>query len=84
MKVKNSIPYGISQYITNRFRDEFLFELKDVKPVKGHLYYTVEVSKDNHIHTLLFDEAGKLVKDDTQQAFKSDDHDELGFEDMPE
>lgn len=55
-----------------------------MKLVKGHLYYTVEVSKDNHIHTLLFDEAGKLVKDDTQQAFKSDDHDELGFEDMPE
>jgi len=84
MKTKTGIPYAISDYITNRFREDFLFDVKEVKQEKGHLCYTIEVSKDNYIHTLQFNEAGKLLKDDAGEAFPSDEHDAPGFEEVPE
>jgi hypothetical protein len=78
------LPYGISEYITEHFREDFLFEVKEVKKLKGHVYYTVEVTKDNYIHTLKFDENGKLVKEKADQAFPEDIHEEPGFGDVPE
>jgi hypothetical protein len=84
MKAETTIPFAISDYITTRFRKDFLFEVKDIKRKKGHLYYTIEVSKDNYILTLQFNESGKLIKEETREAYASDEHDGPGFEDVPE
>lgn len=85
MKATNEkLPYSISDYIKEHFREDFLFEVKSIKHVEGHVYYTVEVSKDNYIHTLRFNEEGELVKEEADQAFPPDIHEEPGFEDVPE
>jgi hypothetical protein len=84
MKTASRIPLAVSDYVANRFREDFLFDVKEVKQVKGHLYYTIEISKDNYIYTLHFNETGKLIRDESGAAFETDDHDEPGFEDIPE
>jgi hypothetical protein len=78
------LPYGISSYIQDRFRDGFLFEMKSVKNERGHLLYGIEVTKDDHIYLLQFNDAGKLLKEEVAEAFPPDGHDELTLEDTPE
>jgi len=77
------IPYKISEYVNNHFREDFLFEVREVK-ANGLSYYQVDVSKDNFEHNLLFNEKGELVKEMTEQAFPPDGHEEPSFEDTPE
>jgi hypothetical protein len=83
-KSGQKIPYQISAYIKEHFREDFLFEVKDIRQVKGHLYYTIELSKDDVIHTLKFNEEGELMEDNTDPAFRPDDHDAPGFEETLE
>jgi len=78
------IPAKISDYIADHFREDFLFEVKAVKQIGGHVYYMIEVSKDNYVHSLRFNEDGDLVKEEADQAFPQDIHDEQTFEDVPE
>ena len=78
------LPYGISSYIQSRFRDDFLCEVKSVRKAKGHLQYELEVTKDDNIYTLQFTDSGKLIKEEAEQAFPPDRHDELTLEDAPE
>lgn len=81
---REKLPYGISEYIRNHFREDFLFDVKDVKKVGDRMYYTIEVSQDNYIHTLKFDEKGQLVREDADEAFPPDTHDAPGYGDIPE
>ena len=76
------IPVKVSDYITDHFKEDFLFEVTDVKKVGGRVYYIVEVSKDNYITTLKFNDAGDLVQEESNKAFQEDAHDEP--EEIPE
>ena len=76
------IPYRISDYINEHFREDFLFEVKSIKEEKGHTFYTIEVSKDDYIHVLRFNEDGQLLKEETDPAFPLDE--EQGFGEVPE
>jgi hypothetical protein len=76
---EQQLPYGISEYIKEHFREDFLFDVKEVRQVKGHSYYTVEISKDNFIHTITFNERGEVMTEQTDQAFPPDIHDEPTF-----
>jgi hypothetical protein len=80
-KTGNKLPFAASEYITNKFRDEFLFEIKEVDS-RGN--YLVEVSKDGFIHTLCFDAKGKLLKEEADPAFPADAHEGPVPEDVPE
>ena len=73
---KKKIPASISDYIIEHYSEDFLFELKDVKKVKGELLYTIEVSKDDYLYTLVFTEKGTLINQEAEQAFPPDTHDE--------
>ncbi len=84
MKTEEKIPFAISSYITDRFREDFLLTVKEIKTIKNQLRYTVEVSKDNFIHTLQFNQDGKLINDEVVEAFVTDEHDEKGFDTIPE
>jgi hypothetical protein len=84
MKIDEHIPSGIADYIEQNFRDEFLFEVKNISKKGMHTTYTVEVSKDNYIHILKFDENGVLLKEDANEAFPSDIHEEQSFGEVPE
>lgn len=81
---KAKLPYKISHYITERFREDFLFKLKEVGQIKGQTHYTIEVAKDDYIHTLVFNEDGQLVKEQADEAFPPDTHDEPGFSNVPD
>lgn len=85
MKTNNQkLPYQITEYIKEHFREDFLFEVKEVRQIKGHWYYTIEVTKDNYSHTLRFSENGELIKDEADQTFPPDVHEEPTFEDISE
>jgi hypothetical protein len=79
-----NLPYRITEYINGHFKEDFLFEVKDVRKVKNRWFYTVEVSKDNYIQTLKFNDKGEVISGDTEEAFPPDIHEEPGFEDIPE
>lgn len=70
------IPYRISEYISDRFKEDFLFTVKETKKIKGHTFYTVEVSKDDFIYTLRFSEEGDLISKEADEAFPPDPHEE--------
>ena len=78
------LPIQITDYINDHFREDFLFEVKEVKQLKDHVFYTVEVTKDDFIHTLEFNEKGVIVKKDAVPAFPPDIHEEPGFGDVPD
>lgn len=88
MEIKpEKVPYKISEYIRNTFREDFLCSIKSYSGDKGNKFYTAEVTKDDLIHYLKFDDKGNLMKDDADQAFPPDIHEEtfkeegLNFED---
>jgi len=58
--------------------------VKEAKRLKGHWYYTIEVTKDNYIHAFRFNENGELIKDEAGQAFPPDVHEGPTFEEIPE
>lgn len=84
MKSEDSIPFGITDYINKNFREDFLFDVKSVKEINGHPVYFIEVSKDDYIHMLTFDENGTLMKEESAQAFPPDIHEERAFGEVPE
>jgi hypothetical protein len=84
MTEERKIPAGISNYVKEHFREDFLFDVKEVKEIQGHSYYVIEVSKDDYIHTLKFNEHGTLLQEDAEQAFPPDMHEEQPFGEVPE
>ena len=84
MKNEHRIPFGITEYITDHFKEDFLFEVKKVKEVQGRSIYTVEVSKDDYIHKLTFNEDAILLHEESEEAFPPDIHEGQNFGEVPE
>lgn len=84
MKSVQKIPFGITDYINKNFKEDFLFEVKEVKEMNGHIIYVIEISKDDYTHTLRFDEDGTLLKENAEQAFPPDSREGQSFEEVPE
>lgn len=72
------LPYNLTNYIDTHFREDFLFEVKNIIEVDGHKQYEVEVAKDDYIYTLLFDEQGNLLRESAEEAYPSRDDDPFG------
>ena len=79
-----TIPIKITDFIQEHFREDFLFEVKKIIHVKGRPQYEIEVSKDDLIHKLHFNENGDILKEETEQAFPQDEHEGPAFEDVPD
>lgn len=75
-RITAKIPYQISDYISNKFRSEFLCDIKSYSNDNGKTFFLAEVSKDDLIHHLKFDENGQLVKEELDLAFPPDIHEE--------
>ncbi len=85
MKDNEKLPSPIADYIKRRFRDDFLFELKGHRQANGIHQYTVEVTKDEYIHTLTFSEHGSLLREEAEPAFPEDERQGLAAAaDVPE
>lgn len=78
------LPLGITEYIREQFREDFLFAVKKIFVKNGLKHYLVQVSKDDFIHMLTFDERGRIVVNQTDPAFPSDPREGLGFGETPE
>ena len=81
---KQKLPYAATEYITKRFREDFLFEFKERRKVKDKWVYVVEVSQDGYIHSLHFDERGGLLNEEVDPAFPADAHEGPIPEEVPE
>lgn len=74
------IPQGIADYVKDRFREEFLFDVKSVVNVEGETFYNVQVTKDGYIHALRFNAHGQLVKEEADFAFPEDVYELRGID----
>lgn len=74
------IPQGIADYVKDRFREEFLFDVKSVVNVDGDTFYNVQVTKDGYIHALRFNANGQLVKEEADFAFPEDVYELRGID----
>lgn len=72
------IPYKISEYLQNHFREGFLFDVKKITDAHGRIFYNIEVDQDSMTFHLKFTEEGGLVKEEADPAFPQDP-----FEDTP-
>jgi hypothetical protein len=75
---KNPIPAGISEYIRDHFRDDYLTEVRTVKNKAGDLFYFVDVTHDQNLFHLKFDAHGRLVLQETEPILQLDDEEEIG------
>ena len=80
---EQKIPYKISEYVNNYFREDFLIDVKEVK-TQGDVHYHVDVSKDNFEYKLLFNKKGDLLKQETKDAFPPDIHEGPVFGEVPD
>ena len=55
------IPAGISDYIRNNFRKEFLSDIRPVQNKNGQLTFHVDISQDNTLYHLQFNDEGTLL-----------------------
>jgi hypothetical protein len=69
MKINQRLPLVISEYIRSRFSEECLFEVKKIREKENRLYYTVEISTDDYVHTMVFNAAGKVVNEELNENF---------------
>ncbi len=58
--------------------------MKRIIQVKGRPQFEIEVSKDDYIYKLSFNEDGDLLKEEAEQAFPADEHEGPSFEDVPD
>ena len=78
-KAVSKLPYRISEYIQERFNENFLFHIKESKDQESKPVYSVRVDHDNLIYHLKFNAEGMLLQEEADPAFPSDNH-----EDTPE
>lgn len=79
-----NLPPAASEYIQDQFREDFLFEVTEVRKINGELNYFVEVAKDGMIHLLHFNEKGKIVIDRIENPFRPDPLEEPPFDEIPD
>lgn len=72
-----NIPAEISEYIRKFFDESFLIDITKIKENDGSFYFNVEVSQDNIINHLKFNEKGSLIKTEIEPVIPIDPHEDL-------
>ncbi len=68
----DKIPFEISAYIKDHFREGCLSDIKTERTESGHFQYKVKVYEDQLIHLLEFNEKGHLIKSDERPVYNED------------
>ena len=79
-----NLPAKALEYIQDFFHEDFMIEVKEVRKINGHLHYFVEVSKDEMIHPLHFNEQGNLIVAAPSDPYHADLLEEPPFDDLPD
>ena len=66
---ENKLPNKVNEYIRRHFREDFLFTVKNVRRVGPRTHYSIDVTKDDYIYHLKFDERGWLVRKEVEAAY---------------
>lgn len=72
-----AIPSGISEYIRKNFHAECLTEINKVNQKGGHFIYVVEVSHDDNLYHLRFNDKGVLMSNKAEPAFELSSEDDF-------
>jgi hypothetical protein len=81
MNDRSAVPLKISDYINNRFREDFLCAFRVVRRVNRSVLFEATVTKDDSIYTLWFTSEGSLINEEVAPAFPPDFHDAHSVED---
>ena len=73
-----AIPIRISEYIKQNFREDYLTDIKLVKDIKGICFYYVDVTHEDNIYHLKFNESGELIEKAIEAVIYPDDEIEIG------
>ncbi|MBL0340714.1 MAG: hypothetical protein IPP71_07230 [Bacteroidetes bacterium] len=73
-----AIPVPISEYIKQNFREDYLTEIKLVKDSKGIGFYYVDVTHEDNIYHLKFNESGDLMQNEIESVSYPEDEIEIG------
>ena len=71
---KEVIPYKISEYIQEHFRDDFLSEIRKAHDTFGRTFYEVDITQNELTYHLTFNERGTLMKEEAEPTFEQDEH----------
>lgn len=66
------LPYNVSIYINTHFREGFLTRTYSVRDQYGHKDYIVDISQNDLIYHLIFNEQGKLINETVDPAYDED------------
>jgi hypothetical protein len=72
------IPAGISEYINQNFREDYLTDIQLVKDDKGIGFYYVDITHEDNIYHLKFNESGELIQKEIESVKYPDDEIEIG------
>lgn len=72
-KTKTELPYNISEYLKEHFREDFLTEIKETTNKEGHLIYEVNVSSQDSLYHLKFNSKGILIEKEMEPILELDD-----------
>jgi hypothetical protein len=70
---KNRLPSQVSEYIKEHFLGSFLSEVKERRDSHGHVFYDVELTHENLIYNLEFNQSGELVTKTMEEAITDED-----------
>lgn len=81
IKTAHPIPAGISEYIKQNFREDYLTDIKSVKDARGIEFFYVDVTHEDNIFHLKFNGHGELIQKEVESVRYPDDEVELGTAD---
>jgi hypothetical protein len=73
-----SIPGGISEYIRNNFREDYLTDIESIKNSDGIEFFYVDVTHEDNVYHLKFNSRGELIQKEIESVRFPDDEVELG------
>lgn len=74
------LPYEISEYLKENFREDFLTEIKKTTASDGKVIYKVDVSNEDSLYHLKFNSKGLLMEKEMEPILELDT-DEYGVVD---
>lgn len=67
-----NLPKKIRVYITRRFSDGTVSDVRRVRSRKGNIFYLLEISEDEVLYRLRFDITGRLLRRVAEPRFDED------------
>jgi hypothetical protein len=71
---KTHYPERISVYLKNHFDQPFISDVQRVKDKRGNVFFKVNVSDENTLYRLRFNEEGAMILKETEPLIELDDN----------